>query len=563
MAAVYLARSRGVGGFEREVAIKLTHAHLRDIPEFSTDLIDEAKLAVRIRHPNVVPIIDVGEGPDGVYLVMEYIEGDSLAGLMRRAYDAGQAMPPRIAMRVLLDALAGLHAAHELRDEAGRPLGIVHRDFSPQNVLVGVDGVARLADFGIARAAGRIGQTKDGTVKGKIVYMSPEQARMLPLDRRCDVWAAGVVAWELLAGNRIYGVENEIAMLLKIVTEAPPRVRTVAPHIGEALDAAVAHALTIDREQRTPSAAAMARELTQACLAQGAVAETEEVAAYVLQVVGPRLARRRERIADSAMMRTAAVFRGAEGSIEIPSDISDFDVGDEPESTAPILVTDSPSFDEPLPLPTGPALEAPSAPISQLPPMPEPARTDTLSVSTSSQAAPRKGTSASRVVFATALAGTILVASALLVTNVQKRVARARPLAPLAASPSSAPTTSSEPSSALVAVPPATATSPSSPIGLHLHANDAVSLVRIGERTVRFLTPTRDPIVELSDEEQHHDLSLRAVSVRGQQTSIALPSGATTAVVTFAPRPAAALRASASPSAAIPPRPPPLAGSPY
>src|SRR5580704_13773364 len=189
MATVYLARTVGPGGFTTEVALKLTHAHLRENPEFSHDLLEEAKLVARIRHHNVVPVIDVGEDPRGIYLVMEYVEGDSLAGLFKRA-GSTRPIPLAIAARFMLDALEGLHAAHELRDEAGQLLGLVHRDFTPHNILIGTDGVARLADFGIAKAATRLGNTRMGMVKGKIAYMPPEQAKGLTLDRRCDVWAA-------------------------------------------------------------------------------------------------------------------------------------------------------------------------------------------------------------------------------------------------------------------------------------------------------------------------------------------------------------------------------------
>ncbi|HEX8793102.1 MAG TPA: serine/threonine-protein kinase, partial [Polyangiaceae bacterium] len=146
MATVYLACVRGPMGFEAEVALKLTHPHLRESAEFAADLLEEAKLAVRIRHRNVAAVIDAGVDPLGVYLVMEYVEGDTLSGLNK----GGKPLPKKMAMRVLVDALAGLHAAHELRDENGELLGVVHRDFTPHNILVGTDGVARLTDFGIA-----------------------------------------------------------------------------------------------------------------------------------------------------------------------------------------------------------------------------------------------------------------------------------------------------------------------------------------------------------------------------------------------------------------------------
>jgi serine/threonine-protein kinase len=145
MATVYLARARGASGFEREVALKLTHTHLREEESFAHDLVEEAKLASRIRHPNVVSVNDVGDDPVGVYLVMDYIEGETLSGLLRLAGRTETPLPINVSLRVVVDALAGLHAAHELTDENGAPLGLVHRDFSPQNILVGLDGCPRLA----------------------------------------------------------------------------------------------------------------------------------------------------------------------------------------------------------------------------------------------------------------------------------------------------------------------------------------------------------------------------------------------------------------------------------
>src|ERR1700722_6743241 len=185
MATVYLATTRGPMGFEAEVALKLTHPHLHESTEFSADLLEEAKLAVRIRHLNVAAVLDADVDPHGVYLVMEYVEGDTLAGLMK----ATPLMPKPMALRVLVDALAGLHAAHELAGEDGKLLGLVHRDFTPQNIGGGTGGVARLTDFGIAKAATRLGHTRTGFVKGKIGYMAPEQAKGAPLDRRSAVWA--------------------------------------------------------------------------------------------------------------------------------------------------------------------------------------------------------------------------------------------------------------------------------------------------------------------------------------------------------------------------------------
>src|SRR5262249_42183711 len=163
-------------------------------------------------------------------------EGDSLAAILQNVAKKGrQRLPIPIALRILDDALSGLECAHALKDDEGRPLGVVHRDFSPQNILVGLDGISRLTDFGIAKVTGSVGLTRSGVVKGKAAYLSPEQAQGLPMDRRSDVWSAGVVAWELLAGRRLYPTGNDVATILQVCTETPPRLRTVRPEIADAL----------------------------------------------------------------------------------------------------------------------------------------------------------------------------------------------------------------------------------------------------------------------------------------------------------------------------------------
>jgi serine/threonine-protein kinase len=303
MATVYLARATGLCDFEREVAIKIMHPHLRGSAGFTLDLIEEAKLAVRIRHPNVVPVLDVDEDPFGVFLVMDYIEGDTLGGLLQSAESRGAALPTGIGLRILVDALGGLHAAHELRDTEGRQVGLVHRDFSPQNILVGVDGTSKLADFGVAKAATRLGHTQTGTLKGKFAYMSPEQARAQELDRRCDVWAAGVIAWEIVAQRRLHEAGNDASTLLQIVSREAPRLRQVRPDTPAALDEAVSRALAMDLRRRCPTAWALARQITDACSRGFELAETAEVAEYVTRVVGPKLEERRARVAEMLDLR--------------------------------------------------------------------------------------------------------------------------------------------------------------------------------------------------------------------------------------------------------------------
>ena len=303
MATVFLARAGGVGGFEREVALKIIHAHLRADEESKLHLLDEAKLAARIRHPNVVPVIEVGDDPFGVYLVMDYVEGDSLAGIMRAAKGAKERLPLRLIARIMSDTLAGLHASHELTNEAGQLLGLVHRDYTPHNILVGIDGVSRLSDFSVAKAGERAVRTRTGLVKGKIGYMSPEQARGHSVDRRCDVWAAGVVAWELLAWRRLHKKPDAVATLLSVVTEPPPRLRDVAPDIPKTLDEVVFRALTMDVEQRIPSALELRHRLEEAFRAADGIAEQQEVGEFVARIFGPKLAERRARGAEVRQLR--------------------------------------------------------------------------------------------------------------------------------------------------------------------------------------------------------------------------------------------------------------------
>lgn len=308
MATVYLAKSKGTGGFERYVAIKLTHPHLESAEsELMADLLEEAKLAVRVRHPNIVPTIDVGEAGRSLFLVMDYVEGDSLSGLVRKARRAGEELPLGMTMRILCDALSGLHAAHELKDEDGRQLEVVHRDVSPQNVLVGVDGMARLADFGIARAASRMSQTRPGAVKGKVAYMAPEQIQGREVDRRCDVWAAGVVAWELLARRRFFELGDDVAVALQIVTDPVPDLRAARPDVPPALERAISHALVKERAQRTPTAAAFRAALIEACKVSGVTLfDHEEVGAVVHRLTREMLEKRHRQAKEVLAKRLAA-----------------------------------------------------------------------------------------------------------------------------------------------------------------------------------------------------------------------------------------------------------------
>ncbi len=296
MATVYLARLSGVAGFQRLVAIKRLHPHLAREREFVDMFLDEARLAARIHHPNVVPIQEIGQSERGYYLVMDYIEGDTAARLFARAAQSGTSVPLEVAVRILLDALSGLHAAHVLKDDNGNALEIVHRDVSPQNILVGVDGTSRLTDFGVARAASRLSSTRSGQLKGKLAYMAPEQAKGGNLDRRADIFAMGIVAWEALAFRRLFKGDGEAETLNRVLYEPIPGLKATAPHIPDSLDAVVMKALDRDPDKRYSTAADFADALEHAARAVQKVGSPREVAAFLESMVGTDLTQTREAV---------------------------------------------------------------------------------------------------------------------------------------------------------------------------------------------------------------------------------------------------------------------------
>src|SRR5262245_49941465 len=217
MATVHFGRLSGPVGFSRTVAIKRLHPHFAKDPEFVTMFLDEARLCGRIRHPNVVPTLDVVTTQGEIFIVMEYVAGEALSKLMKASTARNVLTPPKIAATILSSVLHGLHAAHITKDEHGRELGIVHRDVSPQNILVGSDGTARVLDFGVAKAAGRLQTTRDGQVKGKIAYMPPEQLGGAPVSKQVDVYAAAVVLWEALANHRLFDGETEAIIFARAI----------------------------------------------------------------------------------------------------------------------------------------------------------------------------------------------------------------------------------------------------------------------------------------------------------------------------------------------------------
>lgn len=319
MATVYLARLSGVGGFQRNVAVKCLHPHLAKNTEFVEMFLDEARLAASIHHPNVVPIQEVGEGVAGYYLVMDYVEGDTFATLLSRAAVDGKEVPRDISLRIVVDMLAGLDAAHELRDDHGSLVGLVHRDVSPQNVLVGTDGVTRITDFGVARAASRLSATRAGQLKGKLAYMAPEQAHgEEAVDRRADVFSAGVVLWEALALRRLFKASNEAATLNRVLNDRIVSPREFSDKVPEGVAQVCLKALHRDLETRYVSCAAFADALEKAATAAGCLATGREVAAYVNEIVGPSLESHRQAIRQWLDKRGKEPSRPSISSIQPP-----------------------------------------------------------------------------------------------------------------------------------------------------------------------------------------------------------------------------------------------------
>jgi serine/threonine-protein kinase len=285
MATVYLGRLRGPHGFARTVAVKVMHPQYAKDPSFHEMFLDEARLTARIRHPNVVPTLDIVSERGELLIVMEYVEGESLSSLLRACRASDKRIPAPIVAAILHDVLSGLHAAHETKGDDGESLGIIHRDVSPQNVLVGTDGLTRVLDFGVAKARGRVHNTNDGEIKGKVPYMPPEQLYGEDIDRTVDVYAAGVVAWEALTAQRLFDGPNEAVIMRGITDEPVPTPGSIVEGLSPAFDALVMRAISRDKNERFATAQEMATALEEC----GPIATRRAVAAFVKELAGEKL----------------------------------------------------------------------------------------------------------------------------------------------------------------------------------------------------------------------------------------------------------------------------------
>lgn len=294
MATTYIAHKRGDAFFERLVAMKRIHPWLLQDPKSGDMLREEARLGAVVQHSHVVHVEDVTVTDGEVCLVMPYVESLSLGALLRAARQSGERIPAPIASRIMLNVLSGLDAAHDAKDLRGQPLDIVHRDVSPNNILVGTDGSSRIIDFGIARARSRLCQTQSGDMRGTIAYMSPEQLRRRELDRRADVFAAGAVLYEILTGERLFEGHDEADILIGVLADEIPSVATRCPEVSPEIDAVLLRALCRERDERFATARAFAEALERTI----APASATDVAAMIQRFGEAEFRRRREAIRD-------------------------------------------------------------------------------------------------------------------------------------------------------------------------------------------------------------------------------------------------------------------------
>ncbi|NOY91027.1 MAG: serine/threonine protein kinase [Deltaproteobacteria bacterium] len=285
MATVYLARTAHESGFEKIVALKVIHDHLADQKAFVDMFLDEARLAASIDHPNVCSVFDFGRQRGVYYLAMEFLLGAPLKRVLRTVVKRRDREEikrlPWYTARLIAEAAEGLHAAHELRSAKGEPLGVVHRDVSPGNIVVTYDGAVKIVDFGVAKAAERIHQTKVAKLKGKYAYVAPEQLRDEGVDRRSDVWSLGVCLWEALTLRRLFRRDSDAATLSAVVFDEIPAPSSVSPWVPQALDAIVLKALARDRDQRYRTARAMGQDLRKFLTTTGMTVGTAEVSEWM------------------------------------------------------------------------------------------------------------------------------------------------------------------------------------------------------------------------------------------------------------------------------------------
>lgn len=299
MAEVFLGKALTLEGYEKQVAIKRVLPQLAADPRFVNMFLDEARVSLALSHANIVSVFDVSRAGDTYFIVMEYVEGANLKTLMERARTSGHPFPTPVAVQIGVEVCKALAYAHERRDPEGRLLGIVHRDVSPPNILVSREGEVKVTDFGLAKAASQVESTDPGIVKGKYGYLSPEAASGDPVDGRSDIFALGIILWELLAGRRLFHGENDLETLQRVKEARIPPLAPLCADLHPELEAIIRRALLADPSRRYPSARELGTDLSRFLYAAGISVSSYDVAHYLAFALHP----------DAATMQVPAVTR--------------------------------------------------------------------------------------------------------------------------------------------------------------------------------------------------------------------------------------------------------------
>ncbi len=342
MGELFVARQTGAGGFEKLVVIKRLLPHLAEDAHFVAMLLDEARIAARLSHPNVCQVYDLGEAEGHYYIAMEHLEGVPASMLLRRARRVAQRLDVGLAAAILRQTCDGLHHAHDLTDGDGHSIGLVHRDVSPSNLFVTSTGVVKVLDFGVAKSQDALARTHTGALKGKYAYMSPEQVLGNQVDRRADVFSLGVVLFELLTAQRLFWRDSEYKMFQAIVEDPIPSLLELRPGLSPPVAHVALRALSRDPDRRFPSARDMGEALDEAIGASGGVWKTSQVSDYLMQHFGSLVEERRRDvqtgISQANRLRRPRTTTGAPGLLEkTPARPSE----PTPAETAPALEPDA------------------------------------------------------------------------------------------------------------------------------------------------------------------------------------------------------------------------------
>jgi eukaryotic-like serine/threonine-protein kinase len=365
MASVHLARADGPGGFQKWVAIKRIHRHLAEDETFIRMFLDEARIAARISHPNVAQVFDLGKHRDTYWIAMEYLHGEPLREIIRAVEEGGAPpMGPHIAARLVADAAEGLHAAHELRDKNGKLLNLVHRDVTPHNLFLTYDGAVKVVDFGIAKVTGRLSTTRAGTLKGKLAYMSPEQVRGSAIDRRTDIFALGVVLWELTTSRRLFRMESDLETLERVQACVVPPPSSIIESYPVELEAIVMRALAKDPARRFGSTREMSRALQQYLMRCASFVGSEEIGAYVKHVLSDRFRKREAHLQWAAEVTQTISLDQLEGG---PRELEDVSILTYASDVQEVPNKPRPAAGAPIPTPPAGPPAPPQAPVPRSP----------------------------------------------------------------------------------------------------------------------------------------------------------------------------------------------------